>query len=276
MLERKVSDMPVKSFLLFAIVIFAICISVSYALVVQELNRLWMVKIHSDPSMPELFWAVTNLGGDAFVVLLVLLMAERRSGNVTSWIFKTWLTGALVAQVIKNLFPTPRPGFVLAIDQLNLIDNPPVLSGSMPSGHALAAISCGLILCTMLVMNSKRLVWTLPVMLLSLVVAWSRVAVGAHWPADVFAGAGLAFLIVPATWIWEQQHSWNKWFQQRAGIGFLILIHFMIVVHLTFLPTEFLSVQLVQFSLCALAGAKIFLLFRKYFFDSFNRLEISQ
>jgi membrane-associated phospholipid phosphatase len=273
MAERIFSE---RNCLLIAGVIFVLCIFVSYELVSQGFNLTWMLNIHSDPFLPRLFWAVTNLGGDAFVVLLILLLAERQPGIMTSWIFKTWLVGALLAQVIKNLFPMPRPAFVIDVDQLSLIDNPPLLSGSMPSGHALAAVSCGLILCAAIVRRRLNLGWTFGIAVLRLTVAWSRVAVGAHWPADVIAGAGFAFLVVPVTWIWEQHHSWNKWFQQKTGISLLIAIHMMIVVHLALLSTDYFSVQIFQVLLCAVALTNCFFLYKRYFFGSIKRLEIEK
>jgi membrane-associated phospholipid phosphatase len=270
---QNISD---KDILLFAGFLFSVCIFVSYFLVAQEFNLRWMLSVHSDPILPQLFWATTNLGGDAFVVLLILLAAERQSGNITSWIFKTWLVGALVAQVIKNLFPVPRPGLVIGLEQLSLIDNPPVLSGSMPSGHALAAVSCGLILGALIVFRKQNLVWLFAIALVTLIVAWSRVAVGAHWPADVIAGAGLAFLLVPLTWTWEKRHSWNKWFQQKSGILFLIFIQLMIVVHLLLLPSDYFFVQGVQLFFCAIALVKVYFLAKTYFLDSLGQLEIQK
>jgi membrane-associated phospholipid phosphatase len=270
---QNISD---KDILLFAGFLFSACIFVSYFLVAQEFNLRWMLSVHSDPILPQLFWATTNLGGDAFVVLLILLAAERQSGNITSWIFKTWLVGALVAQVIKNLFPVPRPGLVIGLEQLSLIDNPPVLSGSMPSGHALAAVSCGLILGALIVFRKQNLVWLFAIALVTLIVAWSRVAVGAHWPADVIAGAGLAFLLVPLTWTWEKRHSWNKWFQQKSGILFLIFIQLMIVVHLLLLPSDYFFVQGVQLFFCAIALVKVYFLAKTYFLDSLGQLEIQK
>lgn len=276
MLNRIFQKISKKEILFFAGFLFCVCIFCSYVLVTQALNLRWMLSIHSDPIIPQMFWATTNLGGDAFVVLLVLLSAEKQSGTITSWIFKTWLLGALVTQFIKNLFPVPRPGLVIDHEQLRLIDNPPVLSGSMPSGHALAAVSCGLILSALIVSRKQNVGWLLVIALVTLIVAWSRVAVGAHWPADVIAGAGLAFLLVPLTWTWEMRHSWNRWFQQKSGILFLIVIHLTIVVHLSLLPSDFFFVQALQLLLCIMAMVKVYCLSKTYYFASFSHLEIQK
>jgi hypothetical protein len=46
------------------------------------------------------------------------------------------------------------------------------------------------------------------VVLLGVLIAYSRVAVGAHWPADVLVGAGLGVLWVSLAQLWEQRQPW--------------------------------------------------------------------
>jgi membrane-associated phospholipid phosphatase len=227
----------------------AICGSVSVFLIATEINQSWMLAIHSSPVLPTWFWSLVNLGGDAWVVLLILLLIEKRQGEVTSWVLKTWLMGAFLVQLIKYFFPQPRPVNVLGISQLSIIDHPPMVSGSMPSGHALAAVSCGFIVCMLLRSRGVQL-WSLTLIsLLAVLAAWARVAVGAHWPADVIAGAGLAFGVVVMAHVWEMRFSWNSWFLKRQGITLLIVLHILIALHLTVPQSEIWFVQFVQFTL---------------------------
>lgn len=238
----------VKLFLLSA-GLMAMCASVSAFLMSSEFNQSWMLAIHSTPIMPSWFWALINLGGDAWVVLLILLIIENRPGEVTSWVLKTWLIGAVLVQLIKQFFPQPRPASVLGVSQLSIIDHPPLVSGSMPSGHALAAVSCAFIVCVLLRTRGVQRGSLALISFVALLAAWARVAVGAHWPADVIAGAGLAFGVVIAAHVWERRNSWNAWFVKKQGAALLIVLHVLIALHLTVPQSVVWIVQFVQFTL---------------------------
>jgi undecaprenyl-diphosphatase len=232
-------------------------------LITSGFNQSWMLAIHASPVLPAWFWSLFNLGGDAWVVLLCLLLFEKQAGQWTSWILKTWLVGALLAQVIKHAWPMPRPANVLGLENLSVIDHPPLLTGSMPSGHALAAISCALIVGYVLRARGSG-GWTLTLVgLLAGLVAWSRVAVGAHWPSDVMAGTGLAFVVVTLTHEWERFHSWNAWFQKKPGVVFLIVLHILIAVHLAVPQSDNFGIQFIQFNLSVISLLRAFLLIKK-------------
>ena len=249
----------------FSSIALLACVSLSFVLMSFGWNQAWMLNIHSEPILPAWFWALINLGGDAWVILLILLLIERFPGEITSWVLKTWLIGALIAQLIKSLFPMPRPASVLGVDNLSIIDHPPLLSGSMPSGHALAAISCALIVCTVLKLRGAKN-WQLVLIVLTAgIAAWARVAVGAHWPSDVIAGAGLAFSVVAVSLLWERQHSWNAWFQRTSGGLFLIVLHILISLHLATPQSDFFFVQFIQFNLACISLMRAMILVKQYF-----------
>lgn len=250
---------------LFSTIALIVCVSLSILLMSSGWNQVWMLRIHATPYLPTSFWALINLGGDAWVALLILLLVERKPGEITSWVLKTWLIGAIVSQLIKYLLPMPRPASVLGVQNLSIIDSPPLVSGSMPSGHALAAVSCALIVCTVLKLRGAQS-WHLWLIALTAgITAWARVAVGAHWPSDVIAGSGLAFAVVALAHLWERRHSWNAWFQGTKGGAFLIVLHIMISLHLATPQSDFFFVQFVQFNLACISLMRAVFLIKRYF-----------
>ncbi len=252
--------------MLYAIYGCSIFLSFSLILLSSGLNQVWMSAIHSNPYMPEWIWAILNLGGDAWVVLLILLCLEAKPSFNTSWSLKTWILGAFAVQLIKQVLPMPRPANVIGLEHLTLIDHPPLMSGSMPSGHALAAMSCGLIVCAVLKKRCASPIWLAFVLFIAILVAWSRVAVGAHWPADVIAGIGLSILIVCLAYVWDVRGPWHVWLEKPVGGTFLIILHIFIAWHLTVPQSDFALIQFVQLNLALISLMKALDLIRRNFF----------
>ena len=109
----------------------------------------------------------------------------------------------LVANVwcpmIKNIFLRLRPYFASdKIDLLRKIDNSAEITDvaaqgySFPSGHSANAVA---VYGTIADKLKKKWMLALAIVL-PLLVAFSRVAVGAHFPTDVFAGWGIGLIVI--------------------------------------------------------------------------------
>lgn len=157
----------------------------------------WMVRVHQHPVMPDAFWASLTLLGFGWAVVIVVAALDRHSGAFTAAAVLSLTMGGGLIQLVKNLWPLPRPALILGEDHLTVIGVTVQHSGSMPSGHAAAAAALATLV--VLVLHSGHRL-TLPRLMatatLGALAAWSRVAVGAHWPADVLVGAAAG---VPVT-----------------------------------------------------------------------------
>ncbi len=150
---------------------------------------------------------LTALGGATLrtlfslaVLMALLLLRLRREAAL---MLLTLLTGLAVELAMKALFGRPRPLIVPHLDTVGGM--------SFPSGHsfnsALGFIAAALALAPLSRRRSVR--WTLiaGAMVISMLVAFSRVLLGVHYPSDVIAGwlggAGWAFtaaaLLYPPT-----------------------------------------------------------------------------
>jgi undecaprenyl-diphosphatase len=150
------------------------------------------------PFLLEAVRDLTSLGGVLLrnliaigaVAALLFLRLRREAVLLALTVIGAWL----VEGAIKGLVGRPRPEIVPHLTEAG--------GASFPSGHAFNSavvyIAIALAFATLSARESVRLTVIGAAIVLSLVVAWSRVWLGVHFPSDVLAGwlggAGWAFL----------------------------------------------------------------------------------
>lgn len=156
--------------------------------------------------LPDTFWAGATLLGNGAMVLACLSLAWRRRPD--------WLMAGLCALPFATLISrgfklgidSPRPAALLADGQLHIIGER-LLNHSLPSGHTLTAFVAAAII---LLAGRAPRAWALAAVLLATLVGLSRIAVGAHWPTDVLAGAaggwlaGAIGVALARRWAWTR------------------------------------------------------------------------
>jgi membrane-associated phospholipid phosphatase len=189
------------------------------ALALADLDRPLLLAINSAAARDLPAWLpswLTVLGNGVCAVALAAPFLRR-----APWIPAAALAGALPAALFsragKLLAARPRPAAVL--DPALLHIDGPVLSGhnSFPSGHSITIF----LLVTAIALGSagagtaRRAAQALALLAAGLLVAASRVMVGAHWPSDALGGAALGVLAgIGGTWACRR---WPWWRGRLAG-----------------------------------------------------------
>ena len=140
--------------------------------------------------------SVSTLTGASVLVPVAMLVVAwllwRRQVGDALWLLLTITTGRLAIEAMKLAFQVPRPP---ASGRLAI-----VTSWSFPSSHSAGSMLTFLAF-AMLVRRQNRAALTLAICGACLV-GWSRMALGVHWPSDVFAGLGFGMLWAGAAWGW--------------------------------------------------------------------------
>jgi undecaprenyl-diphosphatase len=103
----------------------------------------------------------------------------------------------LLARAIQWALPTPRP-FVSGLGHLWMAHSP---SPSFPSSHASVAMALGVVGW----LSAPHVVGSALLLAVGVLISWSRVALGLHFPVDVLAGTLLAQVVA-----WLVVHHWSR------------------------------------------------------------------
>jgi membrane-associated phospholipid phosphatase len=206
---------------------------------IDRISLFRLVNTHTQ-QLPNLFWVLFNIFGNGwavFALLCPLLVLAPRA------LMATLCAGALagvVSRTLKLSLQFPRPASVLDPASFHIVGNP-LTSLAMPSGHTLTAFA----LATSLYFSvppAKRK-YGLWLFVLAALAGLARVAVGAHWPADVLAGMSVG-LFSGMLGVTLAQHLPDRlllpqaWLPRLASAGAALCVYILLNERLDFDETR--------------------------------------
>ena len=160
---------------------------------------------------PTLVYNLTQFG-DALVFLSFLTLFVLYAPKIWEALLSASLVSAIFSGVLKNLFSVPRPA--AAFDNTSFVIIGRTLPGhsSLPSGHSITifTVLSILLFAFMPKKGYYKLMWIFLIISTGIMLVFTRVAVGAHYPLDVTVGSIVGYLSgIIGIFISQKYKIWN-------------------------------------------------------------------
>lgn len=193
-----INNMNRKSFFIILLTILVIILLI---LIKTNLIESFDTSIYNllspsvDGAFTGFFKAITFLAEapvvSGFCVLAVIISVFLKKRNIGLTILGCVLFNFIISEIIKKIIQRPRPEILQMVHET---------SYSFPSGHTLASTSlCGILIYFILksgLSRNMKTILTVPLVLVPILVAISRVYLGVHYPSDVLGGGLIAVILL--------------------------------------------------------------------------------
>jgi len=197
------------------------------------MDFLYLLEKIRVPVINEIMLAVTTLGEEtAFLVIGLILFwcVDKKKGY---FVMTVGFFGTIITQILKLSFRVPRP-WILDPDFTILEQAREAAAGySFPSGHTQTAVGTFGAIAASAGKKQTRVIC----IILALLVAFSRMYVGVHTPADVLVGAVCALIFVVALRKPTLQGN-LKQMKITFAVLLAVALCFLLYVHLWDFPAD--------------------------------------
>lgn len=196
-------------------------ILVGLFLIVQfgNLNQSLFLNLnHAAQFMPIQYWGYITFLGDGMMAGCILAVIFRKNPRIAFMGILAVFGSGIIVQVLKSYFSIPRPAGILSLDEFYQFGEILKFRG-FPSGHSSTAFS---LLGTFFYAreDNKRGVLFF---FAALLIVFSRIAIGVHWPVDILAGSMIGLTTIYLISIKLRTYTLGFKVELATGI-FLLLI----------------------------------------------------
>lgn len=190
------------------------------SLMVRKGQDVLWINGHYSEVEDHLFALITNFGnGTIFIVILLATLFIRFQYTVITAI--VWVGHGILVSIFKELlFPgLERPRKVLDTSVLHFIPGVDVHGyNTFPSGHTATAFCAALLLT--LIYRNKRVGFTM--LILALLVAYSRIYLLQHFLMDVAAGAIIGCFTTYVVWEMMEARQKPLWMRRKLSTKYKV------------------------------------------------------
>ncbi len=184
---------------------------------------------------PSIEYNLTQIG-DASIFLSFLSIYIIYAPKMWESLISASLVSFILSSVLKNLFSVPRPAQVFDTNSFVIVGK--TISGftSLPSGHSITVFTIFTVLLFAFIPQKLRykILWIFSIITLGLIIAFSRVGVGAHYPLDVIIGSIVGYLSALIGIFFNQKYTLWNWINIKKYYPVFIVLFLLCIASLIY------------------------------------------
>lgn len=181
------------SIILILFIILTYIIFIKKETYLDDLASNYILDIRNDKLTDNMI-RITNLGGAyALIAISLILLIVIKNKKYPLTIIINLISVFTISQIMKLLFSRTRPA------QIHLVS---VVDKSFPSGHTMVSLAYYSFLAYLIFKHSKKkynsIIISLCLLILPLIIAFSRIYLGVHYLTDIIGGIllGTIYIII--------------------------------------------------------------------------------
>jgi membrane-associated phospholipid phosphatase len=174
---------------------------------------------------PDVIYNITQLG-DASIILSVLSIFILYAPKIWESLISASLASLIFSVGLKNIFRVPRPAVVFDNNCFVIIGKTAVGHASLPSGHSITVFTTFTVLLFAFMPEKLpcKILWVLFTIITGLMIAFTRVGVGAHYPLDVIIGSIIGYISGLAGIFISREYKIWAWVNNKKYYPVFILL----------------------------------------------------
>lgn len=174
---------------------------------------------------PNLQFNLTKLG-DVIIIFPLITVFIIYSPKLWEALLASTIISLIISATLKKIFSVPRPPAMYDHDKFTIIGRAIKSPNSLPSGHSIVTfmVITILLFAFMPKKNIYKIIWLSFLLLLGLIIAFSRVGVGVHYPLDVIIGSIIGFIIAILGVKISNVVNWFAWLKNKKLYPIFILV----------------------------------------------------
>ncbi|WP_291400631.1 phosphatase PAP2 family protein [Daejeonella sp.] len=135
--------------------------------------------------------------GDALIALSFLAIFIVKAPKIWESLISATIISGILSKVLKTIFSVPRPAAILDHHTFVIIGKPLLgQTNSLPSGHSITVFTVLTVIMFSFIPKKAiiKVFWYLSIIFIGIILASTRIGIGAHFPLDVLIGCIIGYI----------------------------------------------------------------------------------